>query len=390
MEFYAGAGSFASWQAAFRLVGDTANGGLAAFTLPGGSGSNVVATNIAGAMQNVNASCYVRAPFAAGGPGALTSLSLKMRYNDGYTAYLNNGTVIAQRNAPASPVFNSAATAVRSDANSLMVDPVNVTAFLPQLLHGGNVLAIQGLNTTAADGTFLVLPELLGGTLNAGAQAVFFDSTRATPGSINGTEVARTAGLPADPAFDFYASGVSNENAEADFAVPPSVLVSGANTVAVEVHQRAPDSSDVSFNFSLAASRTSIPAPYFVTGSGVKNLRVCAYDSGTATWSALVDSTYLVNTDPASSANLAISEIMYHPADPSAAEVAAGFTNSDDFEFLEFVNIGPRARELDGQRRLHQRHRQRRRHRDRPLARAQSADRQRPEIFLRLKTQIIP
>lgn len=98
---------------------------------------------------------------------------------------------------------------------------------------------------------------------------------------VNGTEVARTAGLPADPAFDFYASGVSNENAEADFAVQPSALVSGANTIAVEIHQRDPTSSDVSFDFSLNASRTSIPAPYFIAGSGVKNLRVRACDSGT-------------------------------------------------------------------------------------------------------------
>ena len=169
---------------------------------------------------------------------------------------------------------------------------------------------------------------------------------------INGTEVARTAGLAADPAYDFYAAAVNNENAEADYTVPPSVLVSGANTIAVEIHQRDPTSSDISFNFSLAASRTTTPLPYFVSGSGVKSLRVRAgvTDPMTqvVTWSALVDATYLVNTDPASSANLAISEIMYHPADPSGAEITAGFTNSDDFEFIEFVNIGPKAIDLDG------------------------------------------
>ena len=185
VEFFAAPGTLTAFGATFQLVGDTANGGLAAFTLPGGAGSNVIATNIQGAMQNVKATCYVRAPFTATGPGALTSLSLRMRYNDGYAAYLN-GTVIAQKNAPASPVFDSTATAARTDAQSLTAEPVNVTAFLPQILNGGNVLAIHGMNTTAADGTFLVLPELVGGTLNAGAQAVFFDSVKATPGSVNG------------------------------------------------------------------------------------------------------------------------------------------------------------------------------------------------------------
>jgi hypothetical protein len=55
-----------------------------------------------------------------------------------------------------------------------------------------------------------------------------------------------------------------------------------------------------------------------------------------------------LNTEPASSANLAISEIMYHPADPNAQEIAAGFTDSEDFEYVEFVNIGPKNVDLNG------------------------------------------
>ncbi len=186
VEFFAAQGSFAGWNStSFHLVGDTTSGGLAAFTLPSGSGSGVIATNIAGVMQNINASCYVRMPFSAAGPGSYTSLTLRMRYNDGYVAYLN-GMKIAERNAPASPLYNSTATALRSDTDSLVAEPVNVTAFLPQILNGTNVVAIHGLNTSAANGSFLALPEFVAGTLNAGAQAVFFDATKATPGSING------------------------------------------------------------------------------------------------------------------------------------------------------------------------------------------------------------
>lgn len=43
-------------------------------------------------------------------------------------------------------------------------------------------------------------------------------------------------------------------------------------------------------------------------------------------------------SDVASS--LRISEIHYNPADPNDAEVAAGFTDADEFEFIELVNIG--------------------------------------------------
>lgn len=187
VEFYAAPGLLTSgWTSVFKLVGDTPNGGLASSTLQPGVGSNIVATNIAATMQNVSPTCYVRVPFSATGPGAMTTLQLKMRYNDGYVAYLNGANVIAQRNAPGSPVFDSAATAARPIASAAVAESVNVTAFLPQILSGSNVLAIHGLNTSAADSTFLMLPELIGGALNAGAQTVFFDSTKATPGSING------------------------------------------------------------------------------------------------------------------------------------------------------------------------------------------------------------
>jgi hypothetical protein len=191
VEFYATKGLQPTWDATkFKLVGDIANGGLASTALQVGVGSNVVLTNIATAMQNVNSSCYVRLPFTATGPGALTTLQLKMRYNDGFVAYLGNDStgpsLIAQRNAPGSPVFNSTATAARTTAQTVTVEPVNVTSFIPQLINGNNVLAIHGLNLSAADGTFLVLPELVGGSLNAGAQPVFYDFVKATPGGING------------------------------------------------------------------------------------------------------------------------------------------------------------------------------------------------------------
>lgn len=45
-------------------------------------------------------------------------------------------------------------------------------------------------------------------------------------------------------------------------------------------------------------------------------------------------------TELASAANLVISEFMYHPADPSAGEIAAGFDDDDLFEFIELMNIG--------------------------------------------------
>ncbi|MEM7394889.1 MAG: CotH kinase family protein, partial [Verrucomicrobiota bacterium] len=66
-------------------------------------------------------------------------------------------------------------------------------------------------------------------------------------------------------------------------------------------------------------------------------------------WSALNQEIYIVGT-PASSENLIITEIMYHPADASPEEMEAGFTNKDDFEFLELMNVGDGPIELVGSR----------------------------------------
>ena len=56
-------------------------------------------------------------------------------------------------------------------------------------------------------------------------------------------------------------------------------------------------------------------------------------------WGPLSDAVFTTSV-PATSDNLRISEIQYHPADPSDAERAAGFVDDGAFEYLELVNIG--------------------------------------------------
>ncbi|MBM3845057.1 MAG: lamin tail domain-containing protein, partial [Verrucomicrobia bacterium] len=53
-------------------------------------------------------------------------------------------------------------------------------------------------------------------------------------------------------------------------------------------------------------------------------------------------------TDRSQRDSLRIAELMYHPADPSSAEREAGFTDSDEFEFVELVNIGTQPVALRG------------------------------------------
>lgn len=66
------------------------------------------------------------------------------------------------------------------------------------------------------------------------------------------------------------------------------------------------------------------------------------------TWSGLVEAWYFVEEEPVSIVNLGISKIHYHPSDPTAEEIAAGFDNDDDFEFLEFRNLSEQTLHLGG------------------------------------------
>jgi hypothetical protein len=76
-----------------------------------------------------------------------------------------------------------------------------------------------------------------------------------------------------------------------------------------------------------------------ITLSQVTTVKARA-QSSTGEWSALTEAVFVVAAVPASVSNLVISEVMYHPPEPTGAERAAGFVDADDFEFVRLTNIG--------------------------------------------------
>ncbi len=191
LELFAARGNRSAWNATdFRLVGDTANGGLAVRTTPiaGGGGESLrawIATDLEPAMKGRNATAWFRLPFTVSEPAALDSLFLRLRYNDGFAAWLN-GTLVARVNAPLALSWNSAATAARSGLESQQPELFNLTAERGRLVAGANLLAVQGLNRDANDPNFLLAPELVEYRVESGDWVYF---TEPTPGALNGTGV---------------------------------------------------------------------------------------------------------------------------------------------------------------------------------------------------------
>ena len=60
------------------------------------------------AMQGVNPGSYIRIPFDVNDPSAISELTLDMRYDDGFVAYLN-GVEIAKRNSPTATASDTVA-----------------------------------------------------------------------------------------------------------------------------------------------------------------------------------------------------------------------------------------------------------------------------------------
>ena len=120
----------------------------------------------------------------------------------------------------------------------------------------------------------------------------------------------------------------------------PGPTVTIAGKAWVDVAQMRLAGSSVPLN--LTWTSTTNWQATVVIAPGPNAITINAYNSQGALVGA--DSVNINGTGtivPANATNLVISEIMYHPGDPSGAEQGAGFTDAEVFEFIELQNISP-------------------------------------------------
>ncbi|MGB2863881.1 MAG: CotH kinase family protein [Sedimentisphaerales bacterium] len=111
-------------------------------------------------MYARNASCFIRIPFSLNdSPNEFDILTLNIRYDDGFVAYLN-GTEIARRNIGDTITWNSAASTEHADSEAAQFESIDISASLNLLEAGSNLLAIQGLNLSSTDTDFLISVEM--------------------------------------------------------------------------------------------------------------------------------------------------------------------------------------------------------------------------------------
>jgi len=203
-----------------------------------------IRTDIGADAFQKNASVYMRFRFEVKDPSAFGALALRMKFEDGFVAFLN-GERMAAVNAPepAALAWNSAATVSRADNRAVVFERIDTPDAIRLLRPGTNVLALQGMNSSKANADLLFTVELV------------------AAGSTEG--------------FVVRIDGPTRLRARA------------------------------------------------LVGAG---------------WSPLREAFYYLDIP------LRITEIMYHPRDPQDAGALA----DDEFEFIEFQNVGDETLDLDG------------------------------------------
>jgi hypothetical protein len=123
-----------------------------------------VGDDMPGSDNNSSTSCYIRIKFNLTSQDLqkYNSLSLQVRYDDGFVAYLN-GTKVAEENAPVNPVWNSVSTASHETSG---LESYNISSFVEDLVEGQNLLAIQVFNQSTTSSDFLFNCRLLASEAN--------------------------------------------------------------------------------------------------------------------------------------------------------------------------------------------------------------------------------
>ena len=160
---------------------------------------------------------------------------------------------------------------------------------------------------------------------------------------VNGSQIARHPNLPANPAFDLYSGNTVGNNAIDTLSIPTSAFSAGENTIAVEIHQGNAGSSDVSFDLALTGrpagggETITLSIPNTITDPIWIKSRT--FNSNNGEWSALNQAFFSI-AEPAMPADIRISEVHYHPSEPTTAELAIDPSfDQDDFEFIEVLNV---------------------------------------------------
>ncbi|MDP2898103.1 MAG: lamin tail domain-containing protein, partial [bacterium] len=141
-----------------------------------------------GDMYGQNTSVYIRIEFEVWDPSVFDRLTLRVKYDDGFAAYLNGAKAASTSNIPESPEWDSGASSGH-EASATDYEEFDITDWIGDLLPGKNVLAMHGLNVSLTSSDMLILPELIAVDVTDVQQGSVMFFTTPTPRAANVTGV---------------------------------------------------------------------------------------------------------------------------------------------------------------------------------------------------------
>ena len=277
---------------------------------------SLIGLNVDSQMRTNN-SVYIRIEFDVADPVAFDRLELRMKFDDGFVAFLN-GTVLASANAPSSLQWNSAATA-QHKASATSFEVYDVTAKKANLRAGRNILAIQGLNNSVSSGDMIVVPELYGGTSRPAMNVqptINFGAIEVSPASGNQDQEFIQLLNPNTSAVDIsdwrLTGGVEHTFAPGTVLAPNGALYVCPNAAAFRARTVSPKGGE----------------KLFVQGGYKGHLSNMGETLRLIEPSGATNNTMTYSGQPSDAQRyLVISELMYHPSGDGLAE------------FIELLNI---------------------------------------------------
>ncbi|MBN1125793.1 MAG: chitobiase/beta-hexosaminidase C-terminal domain-containing protein, partial [Sedimentisphaerales bacterium] len=122
---------------------------------------NYISYDVNSEMQNFTCA-YIRVPFSitASELAGFEYLTLYVRYDDAFVAYLNGHEVTRSSNVTGTPQWDSQFN--RSSDNEEMAS-FSISSHINKLQAGQNILALHGINSSTGSTDFLISAELVGG-----------------------------------------------------------------------------------------------------------------------------------------------------------------------------------------------------------------------------------
>lgn len=139
-----------AWESGLNGIGFKTNGGF----------DEHIQTNLSDDLYRKAGSVYVRFEFEISSLETIDFLRLRMKYDDGFAAYLN-GNFLTSKNAPESLRWNSLSTRQVNDVRAQRFEDFEFHSVQDLLRVGKNVLSLQGLNNSLTNNDLLLAVELI-------------------------------------------------------------------------------------------------------------------------------------------------------------------------------------------------------------------------------------